>query len=297
VVLMLATLAAVDATRLPAGYVGRWSYTPSALSWEARVERFRARLRRGAFPDHAPVVPIRKAHERWIILFLYVPGGVLSGSQRLSLQRLKDLGLALLIVCAAPDAKGVPQELHAYADALIWKGLRGYDMSGYTVALHHLATHSPGATALVMNDSVFGPINDLRPLIDAAPWELTGLTAHHGDENHLQTYAFVLKGITPERVQALSEVFTTRWSLGWGDHVVAAQEVPLSRVAARSMSVGAYLYAASGPGDPMVHQPFELIELGHPFLKKSLLGKMHAHQDTERVVAFVVDHGLMGRRA
>jgi hypothetical protein len=284
----------LDAATLPAGFVSRWSYVPSAPGREIRVERLRARLRRSAFPAHQVLMPIRAAHDVWLVHFVYAPRAVLSRSQRVTLRRLKDLALPLLVVCATPQPQQVPVEIAACADSLLWKDPRGYDISAYTLALHEVARGSPGATVYVSNDSVFGPMTDLRPLIREAPWDLTGLTAHHGDENHLQSYAFVLKGVTPARLEALAPVFTTRWSLAWGDHVVAAQETRLSRLAARSMSVGAYLYAGPPlPGDPMTTRAFEMIEMGHPYLKKSLLGKMHQYQDVERVITFVVEHGLI----
>lgn len=288
------SFAHLDSAALPAGFVARWSYVPSAPSRQIRAERLRARLRREAFPAHQVLAPIRAAREVWVAHFVYAPRGMLSRSQRVTLRRLKDLGLPLLVVCATPQPQLIPAEVAACADALLWKDPRGYDISAYTIALHEIARGSPGATAFVCNDSVFGPMRDLRPLIREAPWDLTGLTANHGDENHVQTYAFVLKGVTRARLDALAPVFTTRWCLSWGDHVVAAQEIPLSRLAARSMTVGSYLYAGPPlPGDPMTTRAFELIGMGHPYLKKSLLGKMHQYQDVERVTAFVVENGLI----
>lgn len=289
------SLVRVDEASLPPGFVARWAFTPSPPGWEIRRERLRARLRRGAFPEHHAITPIRAPRDVWAVHFAYAPRGVLSGSQRVTLRRLKDLGLPLFVVCAAPTPQQIPAEVAACADALHWKDPRGYDFAAYTVALHEVARHSPGATVFVSNDSVFGPMNDVRPLIHQAPWDLTGLTAHHGDENHVQTYAFVLKGVDAARLDALSAVFTTRWALGWGDHVVAAQEVPLARLASRSMTVGSYIYAGPPlPGDPMVTRAFDMVAAGHPYLKKSLLGKMAAYQDPERVAAFVVERGLIG---
>jgi hypothetical protein len=288
------SLTHVDTAVLPQGFAARWGFVPSSPGWEIRRERLRARLRRGPFPAHEAIVPITAARDLWVIHFLYVPRGQLSRSQRVTLHRLKDLGLPLLVVCAAPSPQQVPPEVAAVADALHWKDLPGYDFAAYTVALNDVARRSPGATVYVCNDSVFGPMNDVRPLVREAPWDLTGLTAHHGDGNHVQTYAFVLKGVDPARLEALSPVFTTRWSLTWGDHVVAAQEVPLARLASRTMTVGAYVYAGAPlPGDPMISHAFELVDAGHPYLKKSLLGKMSSHQDPERVAAFLVERGLI----
>lgn len=291
-------LADAPARPLPRGLTHRWSYEPSVPTIAARLERLRARLKRGAFPSHAIVEPPRRALDPCVLYFVYAPQGTLSRAHEVTLQRVRDLGLALYVVCATPTVATVPAELRRYADAIAWKDLTGYDLSGYTVGLRDIAARSPGATVFVLNDSVFGPVSDLRPLIAAAPWDLTGLTAQDCDENHVQSYAFILRGATPQRMDDLSDVLTTQWACNWTDHVVAAQEVPLARLAARTMSVGAYVHARiAEAGDPMLGCAFDLLDLGHPFLKKSLLGKMSACQDTERVMQYVVDHRLIDPRA
>ncbi len=288
------SLLRVDAASLPPGFVARWTFTPSTPGLKVQRHRLRARLRRKPFPKHHAVTPIRAPRDVWVAQFVYAPKGVLSGSQRVTLRRLKDLGLPLLVVCAAPTPQEIPAEVAACADALHWKEPRGYDFSAYTVALHEVAQRSTGATVFVSNDSVFGPITDVRPLIHGAPWDLTGLTAHHGEENHVQSYAFVLKGVDPARLGALSAVFTTHWAHDWCGHVIASQEVPLARLASRSMTVGAYIYAGPPlPADPMLTRAFDLVAAGHPYLKKSLIGKMASFQDPERVAAFVVEQRLI----
>jgi hypothetical protein len=77
----------LDAATLPAGFVPRWSYVPSAPGREITLERVRARLRRAAFPAHQVLVPIRAAREVWVLHFVYAPRGQLSRSQRVTLRR------------------------------------------------------------------------------------------------------------------------------------------------------------------------------------------------------------------
>ncbi len=279
------------------GFEHRWSYVPSAPTWELRRDRLRALRSRIAFPTHQLVRKPVPAPV-WVLYFLYTPGGQLTHGQRYSLQRIKDMGLMLHVVCASKSLDDVPAELNRYADAVHWKALAGYDISGYTLGLLDIAEHAPGATVFVLNDSFWGPLTDLRPFIASAPWDLTGLTGQDNDENHIQSYAWILKDVTPQRMQSLARVFTTKVAYNWSNFVIAAQEVPLAREASKSMTVGAYLFSQIKRlgGDPCLVRAFDLIDAGHPFLKKSLLGKMAYCQDVERVATFVVDHGLAGPR-
>lgn len=257
------------------------------------MTRLRGSLARKPFPDHVLIRP-PTPKPTWVIYFLFTPHGRLSHGQRVALGRIRDMGLPLHVVCAASDPAAVPAELDRYADALHWKGLSGYDVSGYTVGLHDLAVHSPGATVMLLNDSVWGPLVDLRPFIDRAAWDLTGFTAFGNDENHVQSYAWILKQVTPERMRQLAAVLTTRWAHNWPDYVVSRQETVLARHASRSMTVGSFLYWTMNDFnvDPSLTRAFDLVDAGHPFLKKSLLGKFSVFQDVERVASFVVERGF-----
>lgn len=279
---------------LPEGFVADWDFQSSTPSLECRRERFKARLRREAFPQHRAMKRAAGPRDTWVLYFIYASQGRLTRSHRCALARFRDLSLDVHVVCAAAGPEHVPTEILDYAQAVTWKALQGYDISAYTIGLREIATHSPGATVFVQNDSVFGPDRDIRPLIDAARWDLTGLTAQSCDENHLQTYAFVMRDVRAPRLALLDDVLHDRWSWSWGDYVVACQETRLARVAAQTMSVGAFLYADSRvAGDPMLDHAFRLIDLGLPFLKKSLVGKMSHHVDVEQVIDFIVDRRLI----
>lgn len=207
---------------------------------------------------------------RWQVYFVYVPAAECSAAHLFTLERLKSSDTPLLIVCAAPSPEAIPEAVRSHADALYWKSLDGFDFSGYAVALHAIAQHSPGADVFVLNDSVFGPFHPLDPFHDRARWDLTGFTADAGGENHIQSYAFILKDVTPQRMERLDPVFSLKRSWNRGIDVVICQELRLARVAAESMTVGSFLYSPSTTDDPTLLSPGELLDMGHPFLKKSL---------------------------
>ncbi|MDR7150078.1 lipopolysaccharide biosynthesis protein [Hydrogenophaga palleronii] len=145
-----------------------------------------------------------------------------------------------MVICACPEGHPVLDELQTLCDALYWKAEKGWDFSAYAVALSELAHLSPGADVLVMNDSVFGPFRPLVPFMEAAPWRFTGFTANSLEENHVQSYAFVVKAIDAALMDALAPVMSTAWSYNSADPVILHQEKKLARVAAPHFSIGAF---------------------------------------------------------
>jgi hypothetical protein len=176
--------------------------------------------------------------------------------------------------------------LHGFCDALIWKALPGYDFSAYTVALQQISRRSSGADVFVLNDSVFGPFSDFRPLVEKSPWALVGFTASNQITNHIQSYAFFLRNVTRFRMACLSPVFIPFASFSEPSAVIYLQETRLARVAARSMKVGAFWFGHTKDViDPTLVRPLELLDGGFPFLKQSLLGKHKSFINQELVLA------------
>lgn len=251
-----------------------WSFVASTPTLKARLGRARALIRscRRA-PTYAVLKPLT-AHARWTVLFVYVPGGCLTPAHYFTLGQLAARSEPLLVVCAAKGPGQVPAALHDQADALIWKGLTGFDFSAYAIALRAVAAHSPGADVLAMNDSVLGPFGSLDRFWADARWALSGFTASAAWENHLQSYAFLLRAVTPERVAALGSVLPRQVAFDHFQDVVFWQETRLARVAARTMSVGAWWYTPDVlGGDLPLFQPLDLVEQGFPFIKRSHFGK------------------------
>jgi len=284
-----------DLTRLvrPVNKLERlWTFTPSdaSLLWKLRrIWRFSRRRR--ARPTHHVLKPVFQA-PRWNICFLFSPQGDLSASQLYSLHALRSAGVPLLVIVATKDPLTIPPDLTKLSDALIWKGLSGYDFSAYRIGLEQIAELSPGADVLMMNDSVFGPFGDIERLVAATPWRLAGFTSSAVIENHIQSYAFIMKSFDAELLENLSPVLLPHHAFDRAADVILCQEVQLARIAARHVTVGSFWHgAARSDLDPMLNMPLELIDVGMPFLKKSLFGKMRSFQDSEVIQRKLIELG------
>jgi hypothetical protein len=275
-----------------------WSYVPSPVSLLTRRLRLQQRLLARIPAPGFTVLRAPAPHPRWNLLFLFLPQGRLDADQREILARIRALSGRLLVVFAAPDGTPVPPEIEL-ADAIARKDLEGFDFSGYTLGLWLIAQGSPGADVYVQNDSVFGPFGDIDEYVARARWDLTGFLASANVENHISTFAFILRAVTPVRMAALSDVLSRQWCHNQFGPVVISQETRLARVASRTMGVGAFFYMPVRPaasswrrrihtrlnpaaeqrypldasGDPTLGTPFELLDLGFPFLKRSLFTK------------------------
>jgi len=231
-----------------------------------------------------PIAPRR----RWNGYFLYLPDGVLTASHLYTLDRLRALPGGLLAICATPGVEQVPEDLLRRADAVCWKGLSGYDFSAYALALAAVAERAPGADLFLLNDSVLGPFGDVEALLERSSWDLTGFTASAAFENHVQSYAFLIRNVNPAMVRALRTVVSTRYAFNYYQNVVNWQETRLARVAARSMSVGALWYSdGRNVHDPSLQSATDLVASGLPFLKRSLLGRYAGFQDRDRLEAIL----------
>ena len=267
-----------------AGMTRHWDFVPTPVPrWRIRqaVEMVVRNSQRR--PGWQAILPVT-SQRAWVVYFLFAPDGRFTPTHRFALERLRDTGHRLMVVCAAPAPAAIPAEITAFADALYWKALSGYDFSAYSAALREISRKSPHADVLVMNDSVYGPFTDVRSALDQAPWELTGFTATSQVENHIQSYAFVLKDVTPARMRALSTVMFPWRALSNPHDVIQVQETRFARVAARSLRVGAYWFAEKEQVlDPTLFRPIELMASGFPFLKRSLTGKHQNLQNIEQI--------------
>lgn len=248
-------------------------------------------------PEWRSIRPVQP-QAAWTVYFLFSPDGAFGDHHRFALERLRDSGHRLMIVCAAPTPSQIPVEVSAYADALYWKDLSGYDFSAYSAALREISRKSPHANVLVINDSVYGPFTDVSNDLAHAPWELTGFTATSQVENHIQSYAFVLQDVTPARMRSLATVMFPWRALSNPHDVIQVQETRFARVASRSLRVGAFWFAEKEKVlDPTLFRPIELIAAGFPFLKRSLTGKHQTLQDVEQIreLLFSLGHPIPTR--
>jgi lipopolysaccharide biosynthesis protein len=259
------------------GLSRNWDFVASETPWWRKCEVIkRIMFDTKRSPGREEIVPV-KAKSDWSIYFIYAPTGVLTKAHLFSLGRLKDSGIALCVIIATKERSNVPGELLAYADALYWKALDGFDFSAYRLGMHVISQKSENANIFVMNDSVLGPFVDIKSLMAGAKWDLTGFTASSELENHIQSYAFVLKHVNRQKMRGLNSVLFPVVSLNNMRHVVRIQETRFARVASRQMSVGAHWFGnVETSGNPSLYKSKELVSAGFPFLKKSLFG-INAH--------------------
>jgi len=269
----------------PASLTANWSFEPSDPSITLAIKRawkFTRFVRR--FPEYRVIVPPRGGN-LWAAYFAYLPDDRLRPYQQETLNRLKDTGFKVLCVCATSRKDRIPVEIHHVVDALCWKGFGGYDFSAYAIALQMLADDVPGASAVLLNDSMFGPFSDLRRHVFDARWRLSGFTASSAIENHLQSYAFIVHDVSRAYIDSLKDVFSLRFAYNNAGATILCRETRFARLAHHHMSVGAFFYAdASRIGDLCLTKPFDLVEWGFPFMKRSLLSKMQSFQKREDVL-------------
>lgn len=204
--------------------------------------------------------------------FAYMPDGVATPSHRFTLERIKQSDAGIFVVCALPNGYEVPKIVHEHADAIASKTLGGFDFSAYAIGLRCIAANSPGCDLFIMNDSVFGPFQSIDDDITDAKWDLTGYTAYSLIENHIQSYAFIIKNVSEKVEEALRPVMPYGYTYDRYKDVVFQQETRLARVASRHMSVGAKWYSNHRvTSEPSFFSALSLLETGFPFLKKSLL--------------------------
>lgn len=277
-----------DSTLSVEGLERDWNFVASNVPWWRTCEVikrliFDTKLQ----PAFETIIAVTEKND-WAVYFIYAPKGVLTKAHLFSLSQLKDSGIPLCVIIATVDKSTIPKELSAFADALYWKALGGFDFSAYRLALHEISHRSEHANVFVMNDSVLGPFIDTRSLIADAQWDLTGFTASSELENHIQSYAFVMKNVSRSAMRGLNSVLFPIVGLNNMRHVVRTQETRFARVAARHMSVGSQWYGrVEVSGNPSLYKPVELIDAGFPFLKRSLFG-INAHLHSKDVLHSVL---------
>jgi len=250
-----------------------WHFVASRPTWITRVRRQISQWRRQPAPESL-AIKAPPGPGRWVLYFIYLPDGRLTQAHRYTLARLAQEDLQVMVVCACAPRHPVLNELMPWCQALHWKELKGWDFCAYAIGLAQLAKHAPGSDVLVMNDSVYGPFFPLVPFINQAPWRLTGFTGNNQAENHIQSYAFIIKCIDDAFVTHLSGIIDLRLRYCRQEAVVLCQETRLARKAAEKYTVGSYWFTTSNEANDLcLGWPVQLTDAGFPFMKRSLLGK------------------------
>lgn len=230
------------------------------------------------------------------------------------LGQLKQCGYEVVFVSTS---KAIPEvSLNALSKVCHTVCIRenvGYDFGSYKVGIQWLKQQGVQVSRLlVANDSVFGPFNDLQPVLHAMEREnvdLYGMTDSHDHGYHLQSY-FILYGAKIYGSAVFDEFWTAvdlisnsydnfkqkivqSYEVGGSQHFLQAgcsysvafpYRAVLEQVFQRTLSK---LDESSRPGSGTILQPGELvydlnashrywdalIDMGMPFIKRELLTK------------------------
>lgn len=267
-----------------------WTFVPSTPWRGAFAHRLKATLTGRRPPPEQHILKRPVPRSRWVLYFAYLPDGIVTPAHRFTLEKLAQLDAGLFVVCAVPSGAMVPSTIYDYADAVASKSLNGFDFSAYALSLRSIVADSPGCDVFVINDSVLGPFTDLDDEFASAPWDFTGYTAQSMIENHIQSYAFIVKNVDARVERALRPVLPVDYAYDRYKDVIFQQETRLARVASQHMSVGAKWFSDSTANvDPSFFCALSLIEGGFPFLKKSLLHRRPDIYDRTAIVE-ILEH-------
>lgn len=275
--------------------VDTWrSFEPEVTLPHLRLRRLKVLLGSlQSFPPSEDLYFGKTTSTRWAVYFCFAPDGEPQPSHRFTIQRLREQGFCVLVVCAAPTAEQARRFLTLEPDALIWKGLRGFDFSGYSVGLAALARRFGKVDVLVLNDSVLGPFQALRPLLDSSPWDLTGFVTAYSIEHHIVSSAFYFRGFDQRIWHACRNVLFRNISFNRQGPVVLLQETRLASVLAKSVTVGSILTPSADNKNAhyLLGNPKGLLDVGFPFLKRSIFTKFAADFDAGFYRQCLASHG------
>lgn len=124
------------------------------------------------------------------------PKGVVHDYVWYFLNELRSAGYAVVFVTNGPRPKpAVLDKLLVECPLVLWRRNRGYDFGAYKDALQELPNLADLDSLILANDSVYGPIQPLAPVLAKADQEhadIWGITDTYDRKYHLQSYFLLI---------------------------------------------------------------------------------------------------------
>ena len=188
--------------------------------------------------------------KRAIVLAHYDPDGIVDPYVVRAVAAYRPLAERLVVVSAS--AKALPEALSGVVDAFLPRENVGYDFGSWRAGLDLLGPLAEYDEVICVNDSVYGPLTDLGPVLadprlaDADFW---GMVRSGQESDHLQSWFLAFR-----RPVLASDAFAGFWR-GVGPqpskrHVVHRYEVGLSQTLLAAGFRMAAIYDGRGDGLP-----------------------------------------------
>lgn len=151
-------------------------------------------------PTTVPTEIIRpppKLVGRKVCLFVsYSSVGAIKPHVAFHLKEIKKCGFATVLMLVTDEPKLASSGLLPTDHALILRRNAGFDFGGWADAFRLFPDLWHSQCVLLVNDSIFGPMTDLRPTMASAldaPADLVGLTQSIQKKFHLQSFFLLMK--------------------------------------------------------------------------------------------------------
>lgn len=224
----------------------------------------------------------------WAIYFCFNPEGNAHPQNIFMLERLRDEGIGILTIVASHHSKNISQPFLDLSDLVIWKDTAGFDISALKIGLRHLALHHEGSDVIWINDSVFGPFNEIKDFLHkcGSNYDVLGMTQSYAVRPHFQSYSFFLRKISSSTVDSLFPLTMNRCLDTHLSNVLVFETMMASNLVKARRRVFCWARPINRRYDLTMAYPYELIDAGFPFIKRSIVGKFADGFDQVRAADF-----------
>ncbi|CAB4330915.1 unannotated protein [freshwater metagenome] len=205
-----------------------------------------------------------------------------------------DYEVILISACESPN-KLVSSPKLTERITIIRKPNLGYDFGSWALGNEYLKNFSGVREVILVNDSCAGPFGKLGETLSRlsdAPFDVTGITDSLQFRFHLQSYFIHFKNgsFYNHGIQDFLRDVRIQPSK---NSVIAAYELGLSAIAMENGFLVGALYpwniVSQYWKNPSVTGWKNLLELGHPFIKREVVRKLKVTQKKE-LIAFLANH-------
>lgn len=215
------------------------------------------------------------------ILCHYAPSGTIRPDTLRYLRELREAGFSVVVVAnGVPPGREAASAIAACGGIVLSRPNIGLDFGAWRMALRTLRLPAANTNRILLcNDSVYGPLRPLAPLMarmTAAEADLWGLTDSNELGWHLQSY-FLLAHAPLFHCDAWRHFWRGVVPLPLKRWMVQRYEIGLSRRAlraglrVRSLFSYASIVPDGGIANPTLGAWRALLDAGFPFLKRELL--------------------------